>query len=1171
MVRNSIADYFSEEDQEYLRSIGRRFYQALISDRKTADMGAAVGHYLTCRAQFMNITGSFGLVNNRLIQSENSLIIPFYTDDVLVILRLEAGGKEKVHLIPHTPGEIITDQTILDLFDLQGTAIDLEREIADIQLDRIVVPRLGGLRDIASLLAEINAKQGQNEGLFLLRILTAQLCHSVGNSAVAAKNLLPEVYEVTSQFVKFLNGPLFSRSVFMSRILARNFPKLVGEPGLLDRLWNDTIALAEVHIPGSSIVNEIRRTSHHSISSRTLELARAYEEFLTTGNHDRLLMLGFYISSADKRAGSRSTVLDLVRRIVSDLERLFSEEGIVSNLKSWKKSYVQALYSCEAGSTLQEEHSQLISKGISSANRWSYYHHLRIIRKKVSQLTKPEEIARSFLSDLEVFASYKPDEKGCDSERLIREITISMNCFLEKIADEYQQELFLLVDKVMEAYERGNFHCLFDLVHEVRAWLSGLIKQNSFKERRYFLLHLDCILEEIGYLALRHVATEIETGTDGLEECLLVIRKCVLNLKFSGIHSQELHDLSAMLIDCPRPAEELSNILKAIMSTYHKILSRIIGPYEKMKDRLKFGKEELRLMLANLQRYLHDLNSMVSFCDLAITSLEKKGRQPSGRTQTDNDSQAPIGQGEKTIRHISHKGDGQTVTDWCNGFCLRDLYGGKGSGLFYISSLGIPTCDGFIVPTTVARAGMHMSQRETLEKELLRHVHILEKDLEQVSGQSSRLGDPKSPLLLSVRGGSVFSMPGILNTIVFLGINDMIVETLAEDDPWKAYDSYRRFLASYAWASWGFDIENYGLVEEAKKQCRVRYKQELPWEAMEEVAEVSKSILRRKGYGRELDEILENPEKQLFKAVQSVFSSWNSVTAIRYRTMKGLCDSWHTAAIVQTMTFGNRRNENITPGMDEREVSLTGVIPRTRLTDRTIRELEGEIKFSAAGDDLVSGMTSSSSIRSIEELRELTPMLERELSHHASRLRRFMGTDQEIEFTVDRGNLRVLQSRTAETAVDVSPTCFVDPGEPIARGLGIRGGGFRGAAAFDEDDLVFLSGTRILDQDDVDGIVMIVENPTPDDIPLIISADAVLTARGGSTSHAAIAVNSVDEKKFYGVMSIEGLRVDKERKQAVFVDENGNIKGQVKSGSIISLHGISGEIYLGSRPLERGG
>jgi pyruvate,orthophosphate dikinase len=182
-----------------------------------------------------------------------------------------------------------------------------------------------------------------------------------------------------------------------------------------------------------------------------------------------------------------------------------------------------------------------------------------------------------------------------------------------------------------------------------------------------------------------------------------------------------------------------------------------------------------------------------------------------------------------------------------------------------------------------------------------------------------------------------------------------------------------------------------------------------------------------------------------------------------------------------------------------------------------------------------------------------------------------MGTDQEVEFTVESGILSVLQSRTAETYADEAIDRFHDPGEPATRGLGVRGGGFRGVVAFDEEDRKSLATTDFVARSDVDGVLMVLENPTPEEIPLIISADGLLTAKGGSTSHAAVAANGIEDKSFCAVMSAAGLQVDLAKREASVVDTDGTVRHRIRAGDIVSIHGTSGEVYVGTRSLIKNG
>jgi pyruvate,orthophosphate dikinase len=460
---------------------------------------------------------------------------------------------------------------------------------------------------------------------------------------------------------------------------------------------------------------------------------------------------------------------------------------------------------------------------------------------------------------------------------------------------------------------------------------------------------------------------------------------------------------------------------------------------------------------------------------------------------------------------------------------------------------------------------VHRNDRDRLDRELSEHLRVLEEDIARRDGVGRKFGDPERPLLLAVRGGSVFSMPGMLSTVLFVGINDEIAAGLARDDAWCAYDCYRRFLATYGQAVWGVDMEKYNLVEDTKKRYNVKHKYDLPWEGMKEIAEATRTILVNEGFGAELDEILRDPVKQLTTAVRAVFDSWDADAPRRYREIKHVCDSWQTAAIVQEMALGNRRNEGVAPGMDESRASLTGVIPRTVIDDLGVRKYTGDFKFSAAGDDLVGGLTKSISFRPVEELGDYLPMLSRRLRHTVAKLRRFMGTDQEIEWTVERGRLSVLQSRAAEIGRNTRVTGFEGAGQEAAHGIGIRGSGFRGVVAFDEDDLAAIQRNQLAGE--ADGVVVVLENPAPEQIPLILQADALLSAKGGSTSHAAIAINGIEGRDYCAVMSAAGLRVNSRKHEATIVDGDGNVLHTIHAGDIISIHGASGEVYVGAREL----
>ncbi|RLA00975.1 MAG: hypothetical protein DRQ45_06630, partial [Gammaproteobacteria bacterium] len=327
--------------------------------------------------------------------------------------------------------------------------------------------------------------------------------------------------------------------------------------------------------------------------------------------------------------------------------------------------------------------------------------------------------------------------------------------------------------------------------------------------------------------------------------------------------------------------------------------------------------------------------------------------------------------------------------------------------------------------------------------------------------------------------------------------------------------------------------------------------------------EASKDAIREAGHADELELILNDAEFQLQTALRAVHASWDSDRARQYRSIKHLSEGWHTAAIVQHMASGNRTNrQELKPGISEMGISLTGVIPNTRMQATGFREFTGDVKFSACGDDLVGGTTAAKSFEPVQRLHSLAPMLERKLNHVSARLRRFLGSDAEIEFTVDRGVLSVLQARSAQMDLQYSPRTFDEPGKPSGRGIGISGGAFRGLVAFNEDDVKRLAADLDKQADDVDGVLLVLENPVPDEIPLILSVDGLLAARGGSTSHAAVCVHGIDDKPYSAVLGVPELRVSADK--AALMGAKGEVVHTVYVGDVLSIHGQTGEVFIGS-------
>lgn len=1155
---------FSAQEQVSITSLNTALADTYLTQSKGQehrhDNKIALRRYLETMTFLGRRHRMFEIANHRLFKAADSLIVPYDAHGSLSIYAVHKDSEKTIKQIRLPHGTLITDALIAELTGFKGTVIDLEREIYHLHVDDMPTIQVARLRDLAGLLRRLNNCGSRHEAVYVLRFLVARLCSSSYRGMPGAKNLKPEISRVRQELAEFMNGPFAQRLRLPTSILVRSISGLVSQPKLIDEVWQDTIDLSEVHVRGSAITNEIRRSTHHAMGKHTLALSQAYLQWLETGEAKFPDPQRESIGPADETARSNPHVTELVRRIVSNLEQLLGSAQIARRLDEWRATYANELIRCESTNTLEEELESLVNKGIRSKNQWVYQHRLRSLMSKLRDGAWTTDAREPFEVALRQLQEALPEDDSFPAVKIEEKARHAVLTFCSRIRHDHQDSLFVALDELLELYSGGSQFEAFERSCSLRRELESLAGNGVFTTQRYLLHQLDCILEELGFFSLRHVASDyLENGVK-LDECLSVVHLCAGNLERDGLFSRELWDLSAMLMNPSRSSSELLDVLEQIQRNYHRLVHRVSHAYEVMADHLGYGPEEMRAVLANFQRTMHDLNSLVHFSDLARTFL----------SENICDSTKPEAGGTGgdpwDFVHLSHTSDIIHRVENRQSASLQGRYGGKGSGLIYIAYLGIPTRDGFIIPTALPRLELHKREQQKLEREILQHLRLLVQDIERNEGQSLALGDPDAPLLLAVRGGSVFSMPGMLATMVFVGMNDTVAETLAREDEWYAWDAYRRFLVSFSAAVWNFDLEAFDLVEKAKRRHGVTLKTDLKGSAMREVVEDSKDAIRAAGHADHLEAILNDLELQLQTAVCAVHASWDRDRARQYRTIKHLSEGWHTAVIVQQMASGNRINrQELKPGIDEMSISLTGVIPNTRMQTTGFREFTGDIKFSASGDDLVGGITAAKSFEPVQRLHSLAPMLERKLNHVGARLRRFLGSDAEIEFTVDRGVLSILQARSAQMNHRFSQRTFDQPGEPSGRGIGISGGAFRGRVAFNQTDVERLAMQAHESDNESDGILLVLENPVPDEIPLILSVDGLLAARGGSTSHAAVCVHGIEDKSYAAVLGVPELRVYEEK--AVLTGTGGEVEHTFIAGDILSIHGQTGEVFIGSRGL----
>ncbi|MEM4604477.1 MAG: pyruvate, phosphate dikinase [Pyrobaculum sp.] len=527
----------------------------------------------------------------------------------------------------------------------------------------------------------------------------------------------------------------------------------------------------------------------------------------------------------------------------------------------------------------------------------------------------------------------------------------------------------------------------------------------------------------------------------------------------------------------------------------------------------------------------------------------------------------------------------------------KKLFGGKGASLIQMTQLGLRVPPGFIITTEACKKFYEPRADEIkqLEAQLLKNpppevrdeilsklhsiINSLEipsemwtqvvqyvKELEVTTGR--KFGDSEQPLLVSVRSGAAVSMPGMMDTVLNLGLNDETVKGLAKmtNNEWFAYDAYRRFLQMFGKIVLGVDDRVFSNTwEELKKKYNVKDDPEMPLEGLKEAVEKFKEIIKRERGGFPQD-----PWEQLRLAVKAVFRSWMSPRAIFYRIIEKITPDVAdcTAVNVVTMVFGN-------VGWD----SGTGVVFSRDVATGENR-LYGEFLPVAQGEDVVAGIRTP---MDIEEFRKRFPHLYEELYNGVKLLERVNKDVQDVEFTVERGVLYFLQSRNAKmtalarvkTAVDmakegiiskeeailyVSPEHVlqllyprIDPkakAKPVAQGLPASPGAVSGQVVFHPDDAVrWASQGR--------KVILARVETKPDDVHGFYASVGVLTSRGGMTSHAAVVARAIGKPAVVGAESIEIREEERYLKIGDLV---------VREGDWITIDGHTGNVYIGVVP-----
>lgn len=497
---------------------------------------------------------------------------------------------------------------------------------------------------------------------------------------------------------------------------------------------------------------------------------------------------------------------------------------------------------------------------------------------------------------------------------------------------------------------------------------------------------------------------------------------------------------------------------------------------------------------------------------------------------------------------------------------MRELLGGKGANLCSMASLGLPVPEGFIITTEACNK--YYEENETLpvaiEEEIYKHLRTLEEKTKKI------LGDANKPLLVSVRSGARSSMPGMMDTILNLGLNDEVAASLSATMQNKrfVYDSYRRLIMMFCDVVMGGDKS---LFEE----YLTTYKKEKGYSSDIELSgddwffitnkykEMYKDITK--------EEFPMDATSQLIMAVGAVFKSWNNKRAIYYRKINNIPDSWGTAVNIQEMVYGNKNNN-----------SGTGVaFSRSPITGED--KLFGEYLINAQGEDVVAGVRTP---KSIDSLKEIMPNVYAEFQRIAKRLEDYYQDMQDMEFTIEDGHLYMLQTRngkrtglaslniatslvkegkiTKEEAIErVSIDDITQAMHPIFKEESLKnatliGSGLAASPGAARGAIVFEASKAIEEAKKGHKTILVRHETSPEDIEGMHYAEGVLTIRGGMTSHAAVVARGM------GIVCVSGCsNMDILNNTLITKD-----KKTLKEGDVISIEGTTGNVYMGSLELE---
>lgn len=906
--------------------------------------------------------------------------------------------------------------------------------------------------------------------------------------------------------------------------LARIFPVYFKEVGAEGKLREVTTAMDELCGRKDILVHFIRKQVHAESNNTQISLAEKTAKYWLTGENESLLK---YLPEDVKLALSTSS------RYFSGINKIMQDAS-----KKYEKNYLELLQMPQEEILSFIENHSLENK--KDKKRLANFFQLYSLLVEKYSLESADLI--SFLSNSNFFSKNEIDNLN---------YSLSNNNKHEAL-----NELFKMLEKLKTIINDPEESIPFENIYYKRHIAVGIPSMyGQYSEKKFEALGVTYRLETAASKLMEKILSELKLEyitAKTLRDIYEILHLFKTGLELDGVENQDFNSNLDMfyfsLNSSSFTLNQYMNIFRFMalnikeiineyfMRFYDEALSQIIPQlYDESEETLLKKSEEFYREVLSLSFLIQQLDFFVSNCISKLSAM------------LDNYP-------EKYISNMMTYNPDLAITSFDTPNPQMDnrvFLGAKAYYLKKLTSYGLPVPPGFVLTTEVFRHRDTVLDHPYMSLELESFIYREIEKIEKIS--SKKFGDVNSPLFLSVRSGTAISLPGAMNTVLNVGINDIIAEKMEEtsENAWMIWDSYRRFIQSWGMIN-GIERSDFDkIINEFKQSYNVQKKADFTSKQMKELVKEYKIILQDKNIT-----IHQDPYIQLRQALNIVLDSWDTERAQAYREHLQIAEEWGTAVIIQKMVMGNKS-----------KFSGSGVVftHNPKLSKPGIN-LYGDFTPCSQGEDIVAGLVHPLPVSESQRLEDYTdsneslestfPEIYKQLFEYSKKLIYDLGfSNQEIEFTFESANpkdLYILQTREQIITPKEKTPVFCENHSKmkfLGQGIGIGNECLTGRIAFDKEDLLYLKENYPKDKQ-----ILVRPDTIPDDIPKILICHGLITSRGGVTSHAAVTAGKL---KKVCIVNCKELIVKDKEKECIIGKKN------LRVGDIISIDGKTGNIYLG--------